>query len=93
LHLKFWETRRKSPAIWPGFNKLQGLSCGDWHPCTQQREYIMKNFAQRDFVNSTVYQTKTPQESGAANVFRQAVTLVLSTLGIIFSLYFVYLAH
>ncbi|MBM0749031.1 MAG: hypothetical protein E7G42_01220 [Serratia marcescens] len=53
----------------------------------------MKNFAQRDFVNSTVYQTKTPQESGAANVFRQAVTLVLSTLGIIFSLYFVYLAH
>lgn len=53
----------------------------------------MKNFAQRDFVNSTVYQTKTSQESGAANVFRQAVTLVLSTLGIIFSLYFVYLAH
>lgn len=53
----------------------------------------MKNFAQRDFVNSTVYQTTTPAESGVANVFKQVVTLVLSTLGIIFSLYFVYLAH
>ena len=53
----------------------------------------MKNFFFCFFVNSTVYYTKTPQESGAANVLRQAVTLVLSTLGIIFSLYFVYLAH
>ncbi|MDT0178175.1 hypothetical protein Q9R34_19310 [Enterobacter sp. BRE11] len=83
----------KKPDHKAGLSQITGALFGDVRPCTQQRKYNMKSFAQRDFVNSSVTQSAGEENGSISNTLGKFVTLCLSTIGVIFSLYFVYLAH
>lgn len=53
----------------------------------------MKNFAQRDFVNATSNKAITAKVTPFTNVIGRFITLFLSTLGLIYTLAFMWMAH
>jgi hypothetical protein len=53
----------------------------------------MKNFAQRDFVNATSNKAIAAKVTPFSNVIGGFVTLCLSTIGLIYTLVFMWMAH
>lgn len=53
----------------------------------------MNNFAQRDFVNTTSNKALTAKASPFSNVIGKFIVLCFSTLGLVYSLAFMWMAH
>lgn len=53
----------------------------------------MKSFAQRDFVNSSSSQLVAPGNNSLSNQIGKVVMLCLSTIGIVYTFAFMWMAH
>lgn len=53
----------------------------------------MKTFAQRDFVNSTNSQLVAPDNNSVSNQIGKVVLLCLSTIGVVYTFAFMWMAH
>lgn len=53
----------------------------------------MNNFAQRDFVNTTSNKAIPVKATPFTNIIGKFVTLCFSTIGIIYTLVFMWMAH
>ena len=84
---------KKKPDHMAGLSHIAGVLFGDVHPCTQRREYNMKHFAQRDFVNTTPIKVTEASNAPLANVIGKFITLCLSTIGLVYSLMLMWIAH
>lgn len=53
----------------------------------------MNNFAQRDFVNATTNKALSAKATSFSNVIGRFLVLCLSTLGLVYTLAFMWMAH
>lgn len=53
----------------------------------------MKNFAQRDFVNTTSNKALAAEVSSFPNMIGQFIVLCFGTLGLVYTLAFMWMAH